>query len=74
MMQQVAKIDWSNIIVAVPCFACITMMGFAYSISEGIAFGVMSWVIMHLLAGQNKESSVLMYVLAVVFFLKYFLI
>ena len=74
MMQQVAKIDWSNIIVAVPCFACITMMGFAYSISEGIAFGVMSWVIMHLLVGQNKESSVLMYVLAVVFFLKYFLI
>lgn len=74
MMQQVANIHWNDIIVAVPCFACIVMMGFAYSISEGISFGIMSWVIMHLLAGRKEESSVLMYVLAVIFFLKYFFI
>ena len=74
MMQQVTKIDWSNIIDAVPCFACICMMGFAYSISEGIAFGVMSWVITHLFAGKSKESSTLMYILAILFLLKYFLI
>ena len=74
MMQQVSKIDWNNLLDAIPCFACICMMGFAYSISEGISFGVITWVILHLLAKKNDETSVLMYILAVLFVLKYFLI
>lgn len=74
MMQQVSKIDWSDLVDAIPCFICITMMAFAYSISEGISFGVISWVILHLLCKKTDETSILMYVLAVIFVIKYFLI
>lgn len=74
MMQQVSKIDWSDLVDAIPCFICITMMAFAYSISEGISFGVISWVILHVLCKKTDETSVLMYVLAVIFVIKYFLI
>ena len=74
MMQQVANIDWNDIVEAVPCFVCITMMGFAYSISEGISFGVMSYVLLHILTGKTKDMSPLMVVLAILFVLKYVLI
>ncbi len=74
MMQQVADIDWKNLVEAIPCFVCITMMGFAYSISEGISFGIISYVVLHLLAGKTKDMSVLMYVLAVLFLLKYIIL
>ncbi len=71
MMQQVSKIDWSDMVEGIPCFLCIATMGFAYSISEGISFGIISYVILHVLTGKTKNMSVLMYILAVVFILKY---
>ena len=74
MLQQVAKISWDNLVDAVPCFVTITMMAFAYSISEGISFGVISWVALHLLSKKTEDTSLLMYILAVVFVLKYFFI
>lgn len=74
MLQQVSKINWSNLIDAVPCFVAITMMGFAYSISEGISLGVISWVVLHLIMKKTDETSPLMYVLAILFVLKYFFI
>ena len=74
MMQQVSKIDWSDLIDAIPCFVCIAMMGFAYSISEGISFGIISYVLLHILTGKTKDVSPLMYVLCILFVLKYFII
>jgi AGZA family xanthine/uracil permease-like MFS transporter len=74
MMQQVSKINWSNLIDAIPCFVAITMMGFAYSISEGISLGVITWVVLHLIMKKTDETSPLMYVLAVLFVAKYFFI
>ena len=74
MMQSVAKIEWNNLIDAVPCFVAICMMGLAYSISEGISLGVITWVVLHLLMKKTDETSPLMYVLAVLFVLKYFFI
>ena len=74
MMQQVVNIDWQNLEDAVPAFICITMMGFAYSISEGISFGIISYVVLHVLTGKTKDLNALMYILAVLFVLKYFLI
>ncbi len=74
MMQQVANIAWNDLTKAIPCFICISMMAFAYSISEGIAFGILSYTALHVLTGKGKEISVLMYVLSVLFILKYFLI
>ena len=74
MMQQVTKIDWTDLTEAIPCFCCITMMGFAYSISDGIAFGIVSFTILKLLTGKAKDLNVLLYVLSILFILKYFLI
>lgn len=74
MMQQVSRIAWDDITKAIPCFACITMMGFAYSISDGIAFGFITYTILHVLTGKAKELSWLMYVLSILFVLKYFII
>lgn len=74
MMQQVVHLDWTTLEDAVPAFVCITMMGFAYSISEGISLGIISYVLLHVLTGKAKEMNALMYVLAILFVLKYFLI
>ena len=74
MIQQVGDIDWNDMTSAVPCFMCIFMMGLAYSISDGIAFGVVTYVILKAFNGKAKEVSPLMYVLAVLFVLKYIFI
>ncbi|EFE90634.1 putative permease [Oribacterium sp. oral taxon 078 str. F0262] len=71
MMQQVAKIDWEDALCTIPAFICICAMAFMYSISEGIAFGIISYSLLHLLMGKGKEVTPLMYVLSIVFILKY---
>ena len=71
MMQQVIKLDWSDVLEAIPAFIAIMAMPFLYSISEGISLGIISYVVLHLLAGKTKKVSPLMYILAVVFVLKY---
>lgn len=73
MMTSAARIDWSDFEVSFPCFMTIAMMPFAYSITDGIAFGVVSWVVIKLVKGKAKEVSPLMYVLAVVFAAMYIL-
>ena len=47
MMQSVAKINWSDMLEAIPAFICIFAMPFMYSISEGISFGVISFVVLN---------------------------
>ncbi len=72
MIASVAKIDWDNMLEAIPAFLCIIAMPLVYSISEGIAIGVISWTILHLCTGKTKgKVSILMYVLTVLFILKY---
>lgn len=72
MIASVAKIDWENALEAIPAFLCIIAMPMVYSISEGIAIGVISWTILHLCTGKAKgKVSILMYVLTVLFILKY---
>ena len=71
MMQSVAKINWSDMLEAIPAFICIFAMPFMYSISEGISFGVISFVVLNAVAGKAKKITPLMCVLAVLFILKY---
>lgn len=72
MIASVAKIDWENMLEAIPAFLCILAMPLCYSISEGIAIAVISWTILHLFTGKAKgKVSILMYVLTVLFILKY---
>lgn len=73
MLTNVVNIDFNDVSEALPCYICILAMPFFYSISEGISMGVIAYVAMNLLTGKAKEKkiSVLMYILAVLFILKY---
>ena len=73
MLTNVVNIDFNDYSEAIPCFICIAAMPFFYSISEGISMGVLSYVGINLFTGKFKEKkiSALMYVLAVLFILKY---
>ncbi len=74
MMQSVGKIKWDNLLDSIPAFICMSSMGFMYSISEGISFGIISYTFLHVFSGKAKDVTPLMYVLTVVFILKYFII
>ncbi len=75
MMQQVAKISWTDdVLTAVPAYITIFSMAFMYSISEGICFGVISYTLLHVFSGKGKDVTPLMYILTVLFILKYALL
>lgn len=65
MFTAVAGIDFTDMTEAIPCYLAIIAMPFAYSIAEGISFGVISYVIINTLAGKTEKISPLMYILAV---------
>ena len=73
MITAFLKIDFTDYTEAIPSFLCLIAMPFMYSISEGISMGIISYVLINLICGKAKEKkiSVLMYVLAVLFVLKY---
>ena len=76
MITSVTKINLEDYSEAIPSFIAIIAMPFMYSISEGIAMGIISYVVINLVTGKAKEKkiSALMYVLAVLFILKYVLL
>lgn len=76
MMTSVTKIDFSDYTEAIPAYIAIIAMPFMYSISEGIAMGIISYVVMNLVAGnaKSKKMNLLLYVLAGLFVLKYILL
>ena len=65
------KFDTDNMTEAIPAYLAILAMPLFYSISEGISLGIISYVVLNLAAGKGKKVSPLMYVLAVIFILKY---
>ncbi len=73
MMEPVMKIDFRDFTEAIPAFLAIAMMPFAYSIAEGLVFGVLGYVIIKILAGRTKEVSVTMWVLAALFVIRFVL-
>ncbi len=74
MMQQVGKIKWNDLLESIPAYICMAAMGFMYSISEGISFGIISYTLLHIFTGKTKEVKPLMYVTTVILILKYFFI
>lgn len=71
MMPAVARIHWDNFCKAIPAFLTIVTIPLAYSISDGILIGVISYVLCHAVAGKFREISLTMWVLAVLFICKY---
>lgn len=76
MVSAVLKIDLNNPFEGIPAFICIMAMPFMYSISEGIAMGTISYVVVNLFGGKERRKtiSIVMYILAILFVLKYILI
>lgn len=70
MMSPILKIDLEDYTEAIPAFLTIIMMPFAYSIAEGIVFGMVSYVVLKLLAGKRKDISPVMYILALLFIIR----
>ena len=71
MLSAVVKISFDDVAEAIPAYLCLLSMPLMYSISEGIAIGVISYVVINLCCGKAKKITPLMYVLAVLFVCKY---
>lgn len=74
MMHSIDRIHWEDFCKSIPAFLTIVLMPFAYSISDGIMIGVISYVVMHAIAGKFKDISPTMWVLAALFIARYILI
>ena len=74
MASSVLKVDFNDPCEGIPAFLCFMGMPLCYGIVEGISLGIISYVLINLLCGNHKKISPMMYVLAVVFVLKYVLI
>ncbi len=74
MASPVKDIDWSDYSEAIPAFVTMLLMPLAYSISDGIMLGMITYTLLNALAGKLKKVSVMMWILAVLFILRYVLI
>lgn len=74
MMEPVVKIPFDNFSESIPAFICIIMMPLTYSISNGILLGMITYVLMNVICGNFRKITPVMYVLAVLFILKYIFI
>jgi AGZA family xanthine/uracil permease-like MFS transporter len=71
MLEPIKNIPLDDFTEAIPAFICIVMMPLAYSISAGILLGMISYVCLNMLCGNFKRLTPVMYVLAVLFVLRY---
>ena len=74
MLGAITGIEFNDLTESIPAYLTIIAMPFCYSVSEGISFGVISYVLINLLTGKREKISILMYVLAVLFICKYIFI
>ncbi len=74
MMEPIVKIPFDNFSESIPAFICIITMPLTYSISNGILLGMISYVLMNMICGNFKKITPVMYILAILFILKYIFI
>lgn len=76
MMDAVLQVKWKDLFQSIPAFLTLLAIPFAYSISDGIALGVISYVVLNLFGGKDKRTAIspVMYALAALFLLKYILL
>jgi len=71
MMTSVKSIKWEDYTESVPAFLTLIIMPLTFSITEGIAFGFISYALLKLLSGRAKEGNALVYIFAALFILRY---
>ena len=76
MVSSILKVDFDNLFDAIPAYIAMIAMPFMYSISEGIAMGVISYVVINIFGGAERRKTIspVMYILAVLFVLEYILL
>ena len=74
MAEQIKNVNFDDFSESIPAFVCMLMMPLTYSISNGILIGMITYVLMNMICGKFKKLSPAMYILAVLFILKYILI
>ena len=74
MAEQIKNVEFDDFSESIPAFVCMLMMPLTYSISNGILIGMITYVLMNMICGKFKKLSPAMYVLAILFILKYILI
>ena len=74
MAEQIKNVDFDDFSESIPAFVCMIMMPLTYSISNGILIGMITYVLMNMICGKFKKLSPAMYILAVLFILKFILI
>lgn len=72
MMEPIKEIDLVDFTEAIPAFFTIIMMPLAYSISDGIVFGIVAYIFLKVLTGRAKEVTMATYIVGVLFILKFF--
>ena len=74
MLEPIAKIRWDDFTESIPAFICVIMMPFTYSISNGILLGMIAYVLINFMSGKHRRITPTMYILALLFILKYIFI
>jgi AGZA family xanthine/uracil permease-like MFS transporter len=73
MMSPIKEIDFDDYSESIPAFITLLFMPLTYSISDGIVFGIIAYVLIKLLSGKTKDIQPLTYIIALVFLLKFFI-
>jgi adenine/guanine/hypoxanthine permease len=73
MISPLKEIDFEDYTEAIPAFLTIIMMPLTYSISDGIVFGIVSYIFLKVLTGKAKQVSIMTYVVGILFILKFIL-
>ena len=71
MMTPIKNLDLDDFTESIPAFFTMIMMPLTFSIAEGIVFGILSFVILKLCSGRHKDISIVGYILAILFVLKF---
>lgn len=73
MISPIKEIDFEDFTEAIPAFLTIIMMPLAYSISDGIVFGIVSYIILKVFTGKARAVSIATYIVGILFVIKFFI-
>jgi AGZA family xanthine/uracil permease-like MFS transporter len=71
MLATITEIRWHEPLVAVPAFLTLVLIPLTYSIANGLGFGIIAWAVLHLVTGNWRRQDWLLYILAVLFTLRF---
>lgn len=71
MIENIVKIDWKDMLIAIPAFFIVIMMPLSYSITTGIQFGFIFYILVNLVNGKGKKVSPIIYIFTILFILDF---